>query len=322
MVKQLFILGTGFIGGSVLAALLEQKKSEYEFAALCRDEKKADKLKELGVRPVMGSLHDDEVISKEVEKADVVLHIATADDLPSVQSIIKGLSARPASKEPAIYIHTSGTGVFTIPEHPDDTVFNDKNPEQFDKLLDEEKSPHRKEDMAIKRAVDSGKLNAKVSIILPPTIFGVGSGPFNTISIQIPGWIKEVKGKKFTVWGGQRRWQNIHIKNLVTAYLTLLAHLENTTTTSPPLYVIAETGEHYWKDVGARLQKELSARKLITDEEPEVISDANYDLETGTQSRAKSEWLHEWGWKVDETLPSVFDSIPEEIEEMQRVGQI
>lgn len=64
----LFLVGTGFIGGTVLTSLLEQKK--YKISALCRDEAKASKLKELGVRPVMGSL-DDPILAEESSKADV-----------------------------------------------------------------------------------------------------------------------------------------------------------------------------------------------------------------------------------------------------------
>lgn len=69
MTKSLFILGTGFIGGSVLSALIE--KGQYEIAALCRSDDKAKKLEELGVRPVRGELSSDDVISREAEQADV-----------------------------------------------------------------------------------------------------------------------------------------------------------------------------------------------------------------------------------------------------------
>ncbi|GAA5906928.1 hypothetical protein JCM6882_000004 [Rhodosporidiobolus microsporus] len=317
MSKSLFILGTGFIGGSVLSALLE--KNEYKIAALSRDDKKSEKLKELGVRPVKGTLHDDEVISKEAAEADVILHIATADDLPSVKSILKGLGQRDPSKPPAIYIHTSGTGVLTVPTHPDSVVFNDKDPSKFDTLIPDH-APHREEDLTIKAAVESGKLNAKISIILPPTIYGVGSGPFNRISIQVPGWAKRVvKDKKFTTWGGHRHWNNIHIKNLVTAYLTLLSHLEQTSS-APPLYIIAETGEHVWKDIGVVLKKELEARDLLPAGGPNVeVEEGNTDTETGTQSRSKSEWLHEWGWKVQE-VPSITESIGAELDVMKAEG--
>ncbi|GAA6018237.1 hypothetical protein JCM10207_002878 [Rhodosporidiobolus poonsookiae] len=316
MSKSLFLLGTGFIGGSVLTALLEKKN--YSISALCRDDKKAKKLEELGVRPVRGSLDDDEVISQEAGEADIILHIATADDLPSVKAILKGLGSRSSSKPPAVYIHTSGTGVLTVPEHPVDVIFNDKSPEKFDTLIPDE-APHRKIDLTIKEAVENKKINAKVSIILPPNIYGIGTGPFNRISIQTPRLIREaVKAKKLTIYGPHRWWNNIHIQNLVTAYLTLLSHLESTTTT-PPLYIIAETGEHQWKEVGEVVDAELRKRDLIGGETA-INPEGSLENETGTQSRSKSEWLHEFGWKVEQ-LDSVLESIPKEIDQMRADGE-
>ncbi|BGP49141.1 hypothetical protein JCM10450v2_005022 [Rhodotorula kratochvilovae] len=50
----------------------------------------------------------------------------------------------------------------------------------------------------------------------------------------------------------------------------------------PPLYIFAETGEHCW----------------------------------GAIEPSESEWLHKWVWKV-EALPSLEESIPEEIEHMK-----
>ncbi|GAA5911860.1 hypothetical protein JCM6882_005220 [Rhodosporidiobolus microsporus] len=318
MPKSLFLLGTGFIGGSVLTALLE-KKQEYAISALSRDDEKSEKLKQLGVRPVKGSLDDDEVIAKEAAEADVILHIATADDLPSVKSILKGLGQRDPSKPPAIYIHTSGTGVLTFPTHPASVVFNDKDPPKFDTLIPDE-APHRTIDLTIKHAAESGKLNAKISILFPPLIYGIGSGPYNQTSIQIPAWAKKVvREKTFTTWGPQHYWNNIHVKNLVNAYLTLLSHLE-TTTTPPPIYVVAETGEHTWGDVAVVLRKELEARNLLAKDAPSVEFDDGSDASpTGSQRRSRSEWLHEWGWEV-ERLPSVTESISEELDEMVRQG--
>ncbi|BGP08980.1 hypothetical protein JCM10049v2_004834 [Rhodotorula toruloides] len=317
MSKSLFLLGTGFIGGSVLVALLD--KGEYTISALCRDEKKADRLREMGVRPVMGELSSDEVISKEAAASDIIMHIATADDLSSVKSILKGLSQRDSSKPPAIYIHTSGTGVLTVPTHPDHITFNDKDPAKFDKLIPDH-APHREIDLTIKRAVEEGKLNAKVSIILPPCIYGIGTGPFNQISIQIPRWIKEsIKEGKVINHGPQNYWRNIHIRNLVTAYLTLLSHLEQTTA-SPPLYIIAETGGHRWGDLGILLDKLLKERGLI---KGEMVEDpeGSTETETGTQSRSKAEWLHEWGWKV-EPEKTIEESMAEEIDFMRKTGAI
>ena len=65
---SLLLLGTGFIGGSVLAGLLDEGK--YEITALSRSDDKAKKLHELGVKTIKGSL-DDEIIVKAAKEHDV-----------------------------------------------------------------------------------------------------------------------------------------------------------------------------------------------------------------------------------------------------------
>lgn len=120
--KSVFILGTGFIGGSVLQGLLDEG---YAVTALSRNDDKAKVLHELGVKTVKGSLSDDAIIRKTVLEHDVslpllrirppltaeqiIIHAATADDEPSVKSILRGLSERPQDGPVATYIHTSGS---------------------------------------------------------------------------------------------------------------------------------------------------------------------------------------------------------------------
>lgn len=47
---SLFLVGTGFIGGTLLTDLLASKK--YKISALTRKDDQAKKLEELGVRPI------------------------------------------------------------------------------------------------------------------------------------------------------------------------------------------------------------------------------------------------------------------------------
>ncbi|GAA5876274.1 hypothetical protein JCM1840_003601 [Sporobolomyces johnsonii] len=306
----LFLVGSGFIGGSILTALIQGGK--HEIAVLCRDEKKAETLKGLGVRPVMGTLDSEDVIAKETANSDVIIHAATADDQPSVKAILKGLAQRSSSKPPAIYIHTSGTGILTVPDHPPSIIFSDKNPKQFDELVPDE-APHRDVDLLIKDAVEKKALNAKITIILPPLIYGRGSGPFNKISIQIPGWIKEsIREKRVINHGPEKFWNNISIKNLVPGYLTLLAHMEKTQ--EPPLYVFCETGYHQWGPAGEHLDKLLKARGLVSQD---LTVDPNPSMETacGTMSRSKAELLREWGWEAHDTQ-TLEESMEEDLDFM------
>lgn len=296
----------------------------------------------------------------------------------------------------------------TVPTHPDDITFNDKDPAKFDKLIPDH-APHREIDLTIKRAVEEGKLNAKVSIVRAlrcllrerSSLIGVGFADPPALHLRHRNWVRlrnsfesasssiaqlqltsllsqsvqpdldpdpaldqgehqggqghqpvrtpssRLKTAELTLLsprsGPQNYWRNIHvhcsmplqvdislptayrlpprpqIRNLVTAYLTLLSHLEQTTA-SPPLYIIAETGGHRWGDLGILLDKLLKERGLI---KGEMVEDpeGSTETETGTQSRSKAEWLHEWGWKV-EPEETIEESMAEEIGFMRKTGAI
>ena len=68
------------------------------------------------------------------------------------------------------------------------------------------------------------------------------------------------------------------------------------------------------------LDKLLKERNLVKGEMTEEM-EGSTETETGTQSRSKSEWLHEWGWKI-EPEPSIEESMPEEIDYMQQIGEL
>lgn len=69
--ESVFLLGTGYIGGSILQGLLEEG---YAVTALSRSPDKAKKLEQLpGVQTVIGSLDSEEVIVKAVLEHDVSL---------------------------------------------------------------------------------------------------------------------------------------------------------------------------------------------------------------------------------------------------------
>ncbi|KAG5720232.1 hypothetical protein E4T56_gene3312, partial [Termitomyces sp. T112] len=74
---NIFILGaTGYIGGSVLARFLNRSDAaSLNFTALVRSAEKAAKLKQLGVKTVVGSHTDVALVEKLAYEADVVLSI-------------------------------------------------------------------------------------------------------------------------------------------------------------------------------------------------------------------------------------------------------
>jgi len=70
MTKNLFLLGTGFIGGTLLTELLS-KRRDLAITALVRSDDKAAHLKSLGVTPLKGDLDNEDLIAEAASKADV-----------------------------------------------------------------------------------------------------------------------------------------------------------------------------------------------------------------------------------------------------------
>ncbi|KAI5476889.1 NmrA-like domain containing protein [Pseudohyphozyma bogoriensis] len=313
MAPKIFLVGVGFIGGSLLQSLVDSKA--YEITALTRKEEQAEVLKKLSVKPVLGTLSDHDLIVEQVLQNEIIVHTATADDQPSVKAILDGLAKRPASATPAVYLHTSGTGVISTDfegTKPPPHNYDDKNQGDVDALP--ESAPHRDVDLLIKNAVESGNLGkAKVGIILPPLIYGVGTGPFNKTSIQVPGWVcQSMKNKNVNIVGtGVSEWNHIHVANLVLAYRTIIDHLSSTST-QPPLYYFAETGYHTWLSLGEAIQKALASRNLLDAKEVVKGGKASY---MGSNSRSVASRIRELGWKPEVEI-SVWDSVDGEVQEI------
>jgi uncharacterized protein YbjT (DUF2867 family) len=70
------LLLTGYIGGSVVARLLEHHDSNtFEITALVRSAEKATKIKTLGIGTTVGSYSDLDKLEKLTSEADVIFSI-------------------------------------------------------------------------------------------------------------------------------------------------------------------------------------------------------------------------------------------------------
>ncbi|KAG0024534.1 hypothetical protein BGZ80_001726 [Entomortierella chlamydospora] len=227
---QVFITGiTGYIGSTTLDLLLnkETTASRYKFRALVRSPEKAEKdIRPLGVEPVIGSLDDAELLTREASNADVVLSFADADHLASVQAILKGLQHRPRpanGRKRPILIHTSGTGVLLDTVHGSvagETIYHDNDLALL--LTLGPKQPHRNVDLEIISPSLIGHVDTY--IVAPPTIWGFGTGPGNHNSIQIPRHIAaSLKNKQAVQIGeGLNYWSKVHVIDLAHLYISLL----------------------------------------------------------------------------------------------------
>ncbi|KAL0063869.1 hypothetical protein AAF712_009223 [Marasmius tenuissimus] len=223
---MLFILG--YIGGSVLYRLLNlpDSQSKYEFRAVVRSADKAKKLEELGVKAVVGSHSDVELIEKEAKEADVILTAADCDDLNAAEGINKGMRKRfEATGRQPILIHTSGAAVISdsaIGEYASDTIFDDTNLEQLESIPPN--APHRPVELKVLDADEEGY--TKTYIVSPGIIYdgarhplvdaGISNPRTIVFKILIPTSIK--RGYGITIGKGENLWSHVHIDDLTDFY--------------------------------------------------------------------------------------------------------
>jgi nucleoside-diphosphate-sugar epimerase len=100
---KIFLTGaTGYIGGSVAVRLLREG---HAITGLVRSESGARKSSR-GMRAVLGSLDDAEVIARAAREADAVIDTAEANHAGVVETIASALRG---SGKP--FLHTSGSGI-------------------------------------------------------------------------------------------------------------------------------------------------------------------------------------------------------------------
>jgi len=311
---------TGYIGGSVLVRLLEpSRKSKYEIRALVRSEEAVEKLKQLGVVPVLGSLDDLELLEKEATNADVVLNTANADHLPGTKAMVKGLSEKSKRR---ILIHTSGTGVLcdgAKGDYKSDFIYNDTDMDSVHAIPIS--ALHKDVDSFIFENVD----HFNSVIICPPTIYGLGIGPFNKHSVQIPMWIRAYSkvGHVATVGKGENYWNDVHIEDLADFYVLVLEKaLAGEVEFGKNGWYFCESGEHRLGDVVAKIAeamnkyggfKDSSVRPFLKEEVDSLLGDIGGWLTTGGNSRCKSDKARALGWVAKNNFGTILESIDPEV---------
>jgi nucleoside-diphosphate-sugar epimerase len=230
---RIFLTGaSGYIGGDVLHLLLKSHP-EFQVRVLVRDRSKGAAITKAfsQVETVHGSLDDTDVIVKEAQEADIVLHLAATGHLESVQTIYTTLSKKPKGPRSPYYIQISGASVLAAGELADKTrVFGSGSDVMYNDLtgVDSIKTfikqyPSRAVDNYI-LSVNEQNSPVKTALVIPPIIYGQARGPGNQRSMQIPdlanATLKHQRGLQ--VGSGESRWGNIHIQDLSRIFLQLI----------------------------------------------------------------------------------------------------
>jgi len=339
---NIFLTGaTGYIGGSILTALLQHSNaSNFHITALIRGvDERVKKLALLNVTPIVGSNESFDIIEKVATESHVVIHTAnSSDDLASTQAIISGLNKRTKTTEkPAIYIHTSGTCVIgedVRGKKGSDKVYTDLDPAQINGLSD--KKIYRNVDLFIINSADENPL-IKTAIIIPPLIYGFGTGLFNRTSVQLPCLIKAAlkRHKAEMIGSGEATWDSVHIADLCDAYMIIFDQLiaaygpdakpnvqpNPYLTTGREGYYFVENGAYTWRQLSEKIGEVLYKKGIV--KSSEVTSFPDDEVENnlldiyswflfGSQANSKAERVRKLGWNPHR--PSLFDSVEEQVD--------
>lgn len=239
-IHKVFITGaTGYIGGSVAALLL---KKGYQVSALVRKQEDAEKLKALGMTPILGAIHDMPVLRKAAAQADAVIHTADADDVYSVVTFLKELAGTGKT-----FIFTSGSSL----------VGDDAKGEKSDIVYSEDIPVQPKLEKLHRVALNdhilaTAKAQVRTIVIVPTMVYGTGTG-IKPDSIQVPMLIDISKEKQAGIYieKGENKWSNVHIQDLAALYVLAL---ENAQAGS---YFYAENGNSSLKDIAVSISKML-----------------------------------------------------------------
>ena len=199
---KVFIVGaSGYIGGSIAAALVKQG---HEVSGLARSDETAAALQQRGIAPVRGALDDAAALPAGARAADVTIGAANADHRGAAEAIVKALTGTGKT-----YLHTSGSSIVGTPARGEfvAAVFDEDTPFT--------PPPARKGRVEIDNMVRGGA-GMRGVVIAPSLIYGLGHGA-NPDSVQVPWLIALARkaGVAKHIGSGENRWANVHIDDLV-----------------------------------------------------------------------------------------------------------
>ncbi|KAF3914337.1 hypothetical protein AA313_de0205820 [Arthrobotrys entomopaga] len=236
MSKKIFIIGaSGYVGGTILHDLLKLNHNPpLEITALVRSSSSASKLTTAHptIKTVIGDLDSSSILTSISSQSDIIITAADADHPPHIRSIYAGMAQNKSGKKTYL-IHTSGTGIFidlTL-AHAGEATQSPISDKKWDDITDikelwgiPETLLHRNVDILVQNPPVDENPNIHYAIVVPPLIYGRGSGVVNRTSIQVPHLIKTIlkRGRGVRVGKGENMWSNVHIQDLSRLYISLI----------------------------------------------------------------------------------------------------
>ncbi|KXX74120.1 dTDP-4-oxo-6-deoxy-D-allose reductase [Madurella mycetomatis] len=322
---HIFITGvTGFVGGTILEKITGALgHRQCTISVLVRQASDIRKIQHAfpSVKCIHGDLEDAPGLRIAAFNADMVIHNAlSSDHLPSIQAIAEGLRAR---QKTSYLVLTSGTGILTYEslvhatpgDFLDPKIWSDRG-KDLEELVFEGPSSipegfsHRPVEKFVLSLGHETNGQIKVAIVSPPTIYGRGTGPCRTSSLQIPSLIHEFLScsTAFCVGRGCNIWSSVHVEDLAKFYLFLITRASWITeghdeAWSGKAYYFIESGAYSGSGLAIEIAKVLHDKQLLPT--PEVKHVTMEDLVgLGVSMTEKSAAALGW-WPTEKDITSL-----------------
>ncbi|KAJ5893612.1 hypothetical protein N7495_005303 [Penicillium taxi] len=276
MGSNILITGAaGYIGGSIVADFLARNTVDAGrlFAAV-RTEEQAISLSKLCVHVLQLDLTDKDAVIKSLLAHDirVVIHTASSINPTMPLNLITALSKQgEVSGIKTSFIHSSGQGAFFTNSRWPTEPFKDT-----DAVFDTEKalagsSPIRQTDVAV---IEHAEARGVASfIVVPPLVYGKGSGEWNKLSVVLPIYIEaSISDRAVWKFSEYPKMSAVHISDLTALYRKILEKVlqEEELPTGRKGYYFALAHDVYMGEVLDHLAIELKARGLIEDSKTKI----------------------------------------------------
>jgi nucleoside-diphosphate-sugar epimerase len=281
---NVFVTGaTGYIGGSVAAHLAA---AGHRVSGLVRSPAKADAVRALGIRPVLGTLDDKDALAQAAQSADVVINAASADHKGAAVALLGALAG-----SDKLFIQTSGSSIVGTRArgHRSDAIFDEDTPIK--------PSPARAARVALNELILSYRdRGTRPVIICPSLIYGRGHG-VEPDSMQVPLLmdLARKRGCAAHAGPGENIWSNVHIDDLVVLYALALEKAP------AGAFYFAENGENSMREVCEAINRALrfegSASAMSMEEAAAEWGEGVAEDTMGSNSRVRAvRARRELGW--------------------------
>jgi nucleoside-diphosphate-sugar epimerase len=271
---KVFVTGAaGFIGGSIAAALV---RNGHEVTGLVRKPEQVQELAGIGVRAVVGTLNDRELLTAQAQAADAVINAASSDNRAAVEAFIDALAG-----SGKVFLHTSGSSI----------VGDASGGEGTDHIHHEDTLPAPTPDKAARVAIDQLVLAAagkgvRSAVLCNTLIYGHGALPRD--SVQLPRLLKQARKSGIVrhVGRGLNIWSNVHIDDVVDLYLLALEK------TAAGTFYFVESGEAAFRAMSNAIAQALQlppAQDWPLEQAKEEWGDEMASYGLGSNSRVRGQ---------------------------------